>query len=349
MKKIVGIDLFCGIGGLTNGLVNAGIDIRAGFDIDETCKISFEQPLNNNPIFINKDIKTLSKKDFMEFFDDSSYKLVAGCAPCQPYSAHQKKKKTEDRMSHDSYGLIEEYLRIVKLIKPEFVVMENVANLQKDPFFETKFINFFNTNNYHIDHKIVNIAKYGAPQRRKRLLFIAVSKEIPNYKTIQIPESTNAQPQTVFDAIGNLPHLKNGMVDVSDPLHISASLEAKNLARIQVSVEGGTWRDWPSELLPECYKKESGKTYTSVYGRMNRNDVAPTLTTQFTRYGTGRYGHYEQDRAISLREGAILQTFPITYKFDSLLGITALARQIGNAVPPLAAKVIGEIFVKSTE
>nr|CAK99384.1 hypothetical c-5 cytosine-specific dna methyltransferase protein [Spiroplasma citri] len=343
-KRIVGIDLFCGIGGLTNGLVKSGIEILAGFDIDETCRKSFEQKLNNSPKFIKKDIRELEKNDLLSFFLQNTYKIIAGCAPCQPYSSHQKLKSFSERMKHDSYGLIEQYLRIVNLIKPEFVIMENVSNLKNDPFFKDNFLNYFMENNYHFDYKDVNIADYGAPQRRKRLLFIAVSKDIPNAENIMIPKKINAKSKNVFDVIGHLPIISDGSSDIKDPLHTSAKLSELNKKRIIASKEGGTWKDWPESLLLDCYKKPSGATYTSVYGRIKRTDVAPTLTTQFTRYGTGRYGHYEQNRALSLREGALLQTFPENYFFDLSLGMTSVARQIGNAVPPILAEKIGNII-----
>jgi len=350
MSKIVGIDLFCGIGGLTHGLYKAGIDIKAGFDNDQTCHKSFSQIANGSPEFICKDIKELEKRDFIKYFDNlksTDFKLVAGCAPCQPYSSHQKKKNNNDRSKHGSYGLINEYIRVVEYIKPHFVIMENVRQLDKDPLFNEKFIKYFENNNYFIDKKIVDMADYGAPQRRKRLLFLATRKDVPNYNKFTISTSKNVKKQTVFDAIGHLPKIKDGEVDKKDSLHQSSKLSRLNLERIKHSKPGGTWKDWPKELLLECYKKESGKTYTSVYGRLKKDSVSSTLTTQFTRYGTGRYGHYDQNRALSLREGAILQTFPENYEFNSELGSTIISRQIGNAVPPIFAEVLGKEIIKN--
>jgi len=349
MVKVVGIDLFCGIGGLTHGLYKAGIDIKAGFDIDETCRISFSQKENGSPEFINRDIKKINSADFKKYFKGYSekiYKLVAGCAPCQPYSSHQKNKDLNSRSKHKSYGLIKEYLRVVNIIKPEFVIMENVRELSKDPIFINEFINYFNKNNYYIDWKIVDMKNYGAPQRRKRLLFLAVNKRVKNYQLFNISSTSNNSKKTVFDTIGGLTSIKAGEVDKVDFMHQSSKLSDLNIMRIKASKENGTWKDWPKELLPNCYKKDSGKTYTSVYGRMNRYDISPTLTTQFNRYGTGRYGHYEQNRAISLREGALLQTFPINYEFDKKLGATVLARQIGNAVPPIFAEILGKEMLR---
>lgn len=350
VTKVVGIDLFCGIGGLTNGLVQSNIEIRAGFDIDETCRKSFSQKNNGFPDFVCGDIKKLGEQDFKKYFSDlkqDDYKLIAGCAPCQPYSSYQKNKDFKSRSNHKSYGLIEEYLRVVKIVEPDFVVMENVRLLIKDDVFLNQFVEYFRENNFHVDYKVVNMADYGAPQRRMRLLFLAVNKKtVKNFRDFVVHKKIkNVNKKTVFDTIGYLPKINNGEINKTDFLHQSSKLSDLNLKRIKNSREGGTWRDWPKDILPDCYKRESGSTYSSVYGRMKKHDVSPTLTTQFNRYGTGRYGHYEQDRAISLREGALLQTFPVDYEFDSSLGTTVIARQIGNAVPPIYAKVLGEMIL----
>jgi DNA (cytosine-5)-methyltransferase 1 len=244
MAKIVAIDLFCGIGGLTHGLFNAGIDVRAGFDIDKTCMKSFSQKKNGRPIFINADIKTLKEEVFQNFFSDLStgdYKMIAGCAPCQPYSAHQKNKDTISRSLHKSYGLILEYLRVVRSVNPHFVVMENVKELMKDPIFIDVFLKYFIDNNYFVDYKVVDMAKYGAPQRRKRLLFVAISKTIKNFNEFEIKESYgDGMKKTVFDAISGLPTIAAGETDLFDPLHRSSKLSDLNLKRIESSTEGGT-------------------------------------------------------------------------------------------------------------
>lgn len=349
MSKIIGIDLFCGIGGLTQGLVKAGINIKAGFDIDGSCEKSFTQKNNGSPNFIKCDIKKMNKNDFEKYFldlKDDDYKLVAGCAPCQPYSMYQKNKDHESRTKHSSYGLIIEYLKVVEYIQPDFVIMENVRELKNDQFFKNEFLSYFKDNNYFIDYKIVDMQDYGAPQRRKRLLFLATKMTIPNFTNFTINTDLVIKKKSVFDAIGHLPKINAGDIDKHDPIHQSSKLSDLNLQRIKHSIPGGTWKDWPKQLLLECYKKETGKTFTSVYGRMRADDVAPTLTTQFTRYGTGRYGHYEQDRAISLREGAILQTFPNDYVFDKSIGTTAISRQIGNAVPPIFSEILGKDLVR---
>lgn len=345
-KKIIGIDLFCGIGGLTHGLYKSGIDIRAGFDIDETCRFSFSQKINGNPEFINKDIKNLKRKDVIKYFEKDAYKLVAGCAPCQPYSLYQKRKDFISRSKHQSYGLISEYIKVVRWVNPHFVVMENVPNLKNDPYFNNEFFHFFK-DKYKICSQVVNMADYGAPQNRKRLLFVAIKKSIPFSKYFNIPKKIKNKKNNVFKAIGFLPKIQAGERSKKDYWHVSCKLSELNLKRIKESIPGGTWKDWPKEILLDCYKRLNGKSFLSVYGRLDPNKPSPTLTTHFLGYGTGRYGHYEQNRGLSVREGAILQTFPKNYKFNKKLGKTIVARQIGNAVPPLFAKIIGSELIKN--
>lgn len=333
-KKIIAVDLFCGIGGLTYGLEKTGIKVVAGIDLDESCRFAYEK--NNNVEFIHKNITELNGTDILPFYESSDIKILVGCAPCQPFSQHQKNKT--NRKFHKDWGLLYEFLRLIKEISPDIVSMENVPNLQKEEVFQF-FITSLEKEGYFINYKIQNSADCGVAQRRKRLLLLA-----SKFGKINFIERKNKWI-TVREAIGNLPNIPAKILtNLNDYIHVSSSLNFLNLMRIKNSKPGGTWDDWPEELLPKCYKKDSGKTYKSVYGRMEWEKPSPTLTTQFYNYGTGRYGHPEQDRALSLREGAILQSFPITYIFteDIKFKFTEIARQIGNAVPPKLAEYIGE-------
>jgi DNA (cytosine-5)-methyltransferase 1 len=151
---------------------------------------------------------------------------------------------------------------------------------------------------------------------------------------------------TVRDFIGNLEPIKDGEKSSKDPIHCSRKLSEINKIRIRNTPEGGGWKDWESSLLLECHKKKSGKTYSAVYGRMKWDDISPTITTEFLTYGCGRYGHPEQNRAISLREGSLLQTFPKDYKLldpSKKFSSPNLSRHIGNAVPVQ----LGQIIAKS--
>lgn len=331
--QIGAIDLFCGIGGLTHGLEKANIKVIAGIDSDESCKYAYEK--NNKSQFINKNIEEVSGDELDQLFGDTDIKILVGCAPCQPFSNHQKDK--ENRQKHKDWGLLNEFLRLIRETNPDIVSMENVPILRKEKIFNDFLIGLKNQN-YYINYGIHDAQDYGVAQRRNRLILIA-----SKYGEVNFLEY-NGKKLTVKDVIGDLPKLKSGETDKNDPIHKASKLSEINLKRIQHSTPGGSWKSWPEELLPNCYKKKSGSTYVSVYGRMSWDDVAPTLTTQFFIYGTGRYGHPEQDRPISLREGAMLQSFPKNYKFvaDNQKVLTSvLARQIGNAVPPKLGEYIG--------
>ena len=239
--------------------------------------------------------------------------------------------------------MLYQFGRLVDEVKPHIVSMENVPELENEKVF-SDFVSTLTRLGYNVTYKVVNAADYGVPQRRKRLLLLASKK-----KKISFIQPTHQQPVTVREAIGNLPPIGAGENNAIDRLHITSSLSVLNLQRIQHSVPGGSWHDWPDNLVLNCHKKEKGQTYTSVYGRMCWEDVAPTITTQFTGYGTGRFGHPEQDRALTLREGAIIQTFPEDYSFlppNEKIIIKDVSRQIGNAVPPRLGEIIGLSILK---
>jgi DNA (cytosine-5)-methyltransferase 1 len=218
--------------------------------------------------------------------------------------------------------------------------MENVPELQKQSLFYC-FLEILKNLRYHISYNIVNCPNYGIPQMRKRLVLLA-----SRFGSISLidPDYTLANYRTVRQTIGNLPTLVAGQQSLSDPLHICSNLSKINLQRIINSSQGGTWHDWDESLQLKCHKKSSGRSYGAVYGRMKWDTPSPTITTQFFGYGNGRFGHPEQNRAISLREGALLQSFPIDYEFvepQKKVNLKLVGTHIGNAVPVLLAKVIG--------
>ena len=162
------------------------------------------------------------------------------------------------------------------------------------------------------------------------------------------PTHSKQEYRTVEDIIGDLEPIAAGEIAAKDPLHRSSKLNEVNMKRIRQSKPGGTWRDWDEELLAPCHKKKTGKSYSGVYARMVADDVGPTITTQFYNYGTGRFGHPEQDRALSLREGALLQTFPSDYEFidpELPFSMKRLGTHIGNAVPVDLGVVIGRSII----
>lgn len=333
MKKIEAIDLFCGIGGLTYGLREANIDVVAGLDNDKTCRYAYEE--NNEAEYIEADIAEYDFKNMKKLFSKNSIKLLVGCAPCQPFSSHTYKVKNKQ---HDKrWNLIDYFVKAIEILQPDVISMENVRGLTKTPIFEN-FLIKINKLGYKVDYDVVYCPEYGIPQNRSRLVLIG-----SRIGEIKVPKNTHTKESyvTVGDMIRELPAIKSGEADVKDGVHKAKNLSPLNIERIRQSKPKGTWKDWDSSLLPDCYKKETGATYTSVYGRMGWDDVSPTITTQFFNYGSGRFGHPEQDRALSLREGALLQTFPKDYDFGEFTSLSTVGRQIGNAVPPRLGYVIG--------
>ena len=321
--KISVIDLFCGVGGLTCGLRKAGLNVIAGFDSDETCKFAYEY--NNQAKFITSDISSINSYDIQKFYNKGDIKVLVGCAPCQTFSRQTNKYK--DRTKDKKWNLLKYYAKHIENIQPDIISMENVPELVKFDIFQY-FVDKLNSNGYYVSFQIVDCSKYGLPQKRRRLVLLA--SKLGEIKLL--PPAKNQKFRTVASAIKNLKPLKNGEQDSEDPLHRCAKLTDINVKRIKQSLPGGTWKDWDKKLLPECYKKASGKSYSAVYGRMRWDVPSPTMTTQFYIYGTGRFGHPEQNRALSLREGALLQTFPANYKFinSDEYSLKVIGRHIGN-------------------
>jgi DNA (cytosine-5)-methyltransferase 1 len=165
---------------------------------------------------------------------------------------------------------------------------------------------------------------------------------------ITMIKPTLKKPKTVRQAIGRLRSLRAGEAAPRDKLHVSSTLSEKNLKRIRASRPGGTWRDWPEHLIADCHRAESGRTYSGVYGRMEWDKPAPTMTTQCYGFGNGRFGHPEQDRAITLREAAIIQSFPRDYVFipdGCEVSFKVLGRLIGNAVPVDLGRAIARSII----
>ena len=223
---------------------------------------------------------------------------------------------------------------------PDVVSMENVPELQRHEVY-TDFRKKLITLGYTVSSSEVYCPNYGVPQQRTRLvLFASLHGEI----SMVAKTHSAADYLTVRSAIGTLPPLDAGGLSSVNPLHRTSSLSPINLLRIRHSRPGGTWRDWPHSLVANCHRKKTGKTYPGVYGRMEWDRPAPTVTTQFYGFGNGRFGHPAQDRGLSLREGALLQSFPPSYAFGKCTDdyhFKTIGRLIGNAVPVRLGEVIG--------
>lgn len=325
------IDFFCGAGGLTNGLREAGIHVVAGYDKDTTCKETYA---NNNlgATFCSGDIKELTA-DGLEMENAGPW-LFAACAPCQPFSAQRRASK-----AHEDATLLSHLGRLVATAHPSYVLVENVPGIAKVPGFSTfrRFLKVLSENGYRYTFGVLDAKHFGVPQTRRRLVLLASREGIPS-----LPPPTHGTKRddlcTVRDAIGRFPPIEAGETDGEIANHVAARISRRNMERLRnTPADGGDRLCWPERLVLDCHKKTSG--YTDVYGRMAWDRPAPTLTGKCNSISNGRYGHPEQHRAISLREAASIQTFPDDYVFYGLSG--QVARQVGNAVPVEFAKVLG--------
>ncbi len=323
------IDLFCGVGGLTHGFIKEGLNVVAGIDFDKSCEYAFKT--NNNCAFIHKDIAQLKSSELKALYPKGKRKILVGCAPCQPFSRINKKSATSD----NKYKLLYSFGKLAKDLKPDIISMENVPQLAK--FNSGKilddFINLLKEEGYYVNTYVVEAADYGVPQKRRRLILLA--SLLGDVKLIP-PIYDSGSHLTVKSAIGHLECIGDGEASKNDPLHRARKLNDITKRRVIATPEGGTWRDWPQDLILACHKKDKGRDFGSVYGRLHWDKPSVTLTTFCTGLSNGRYGHPEQHRAISAREAALLQTFPENYDFiDAKAGFSmaTISRHIGNAVP----------------
>jgi DNA (cytosine-5)-methyltransferase 1 len=336
-KAYAVVDLFCGVGGLTHGFVKEKFSVKAGIDFDDSCQYAYEK--NNGVKFIKADLTEHPPEEIASLFPDGSLKILVGCAPCQAFSTY-----TQGQKKNNKWKLLYSFGEIISVVQPDVISMENVFNLTnyKNGQVFCDFLSVLYANDYYVTFDVVNAQDYGVPQRRNRLILFA-----SKFGAIKIPKKSHygKQIKTVRHAIGMLPAIHDGQPHEKDLLHRARKLSPLNLKRIRATRPGGGWQQWEEDLVLECHKKESGKSYRSVYGRMVWDDVSPTLTTQCTGYGNGRFGHPEQDRAISLREAAILQSFPRKYDFinpDGEFHPSIIEKHIGNAVPVRLGKVIAK-------
>jgi DNA (cytosine-5)-methyltransferase 1 len=337
LPEIRAIDLFCGVGGLTHGLMRGGIKVVAGIDVDTSCRFAYEA--NNRAEFVEADVSAIDPAMLNEGFAGAPFSLLAGCAPCQPFSTYSQGDRA--RKEQKDWELVAAFGRLVEKAQPDFVTMENVPSLARHQVFE-RFLSCLD--GYGVVWGTVECERIGIPQTRKRFVLLASRFGTDG---LSLPAATADTP-TVRKTIHSLPALRSGEASSSDPLHSACKLSETNLKRIRASRPGGTWRDWPDDLRAACHAKSTGSTYPSVYGRMEWDEPAPTITTQCFGYGNGRFGHPEQDRAITLREAAMLQTFPAEYAFlppGAKVNFSKLGRLIGNAVPVRLGEAIAESFL----
>lgn len=360
-KKLYAIDLFSGCGGVTSGLKKAGIDVRAAVEINDIAVETYKE--NNSEVaVIRKDIRDVSGDELKKIAQISEREmlLLVACPPCQGFSTIRRGGENDERNQ-----LVFEYLRLVKEIKPEFILMENVAGMSKGKGKKTFQKAYKELETYYeCIYDILNAADYGVPQTRRRLVLHGIRKDIfETWKDkglkVDLPKQTHINPShkqencelhewKKANVILGLPVIQAGETCVQDNVynHVSNRMAEINIKRIQyIRKHGGNRICLPEELALSCHKGKSG--HTDVYGIMDMNKPSPTITGGCMHYSKGRFGHPYQDRALSAREAARLQSFDDSYIFHG--NNSQIALQIGNAVPVELAKASGVYFAKLFE
>jgi DNA (cytosine-5)-methyltransferase 1 len=346
MTKYKAVDFFCSGGGMSYGMQQAGIKILAGIDFDKNCEETYKANIKDAE-FIYADVfdlkgQELEEKTAIKKNDDNL--ILIGCSPCQFWSiintTREKSKKSKD--------LLKEFRRFVEYFNPGYVVVENVPGVfrRKEESGLDDFIIWLKKNNYKVHFKVHEVSEYGVPQHRTRFTLIAnrvTGKEVE-------PIKAEGKKITVRDVLGEqngFPKIEAGYKDNTPFMHTVAGLKEINIKRLELTEKnGGTRLAYVnSELAPKCHRnKKDG--FKDTYGRMCWDKPSPTITTKFFSISNGRFAHPEENRAISLREGAVLQSFPTDYVFKTT-SIANTARMIGNAVPPKYAEAIGKAIINS--
>ncbi len=343
-RGIVLADFFSGCGGTARGFADAGVRPVFATDWDEEAVQTFR--LNFPTVeAVQRDIRKLKVDEVASVMPpaDEAVRLLAGCAPCQPFAGHRNAATGQDERSE----LVLELLRFVEAVCPQLVFVENVPGMRRASKSNGPLMEFIEVleKTHHVALDTISCADYGVPQTRSRLVLIASSFDLGE---IEFPVPTHGptteQPhRTVRDAIHSLPHDVKGPDAAKVSSHRAMRLTHLNRERIEATPEGGDRRNWPKHLWPDCHRAGfSG--HTDVYGRLSWDKPAPTLTTKCISYSNGRFGHPSEHRALTAREAARLQTFADSFEFAG--GLTSQARQIGNAVPVLLARQFGQRFVE---
>jgi DNA (cytosine-5)-methyltransferase 1 len=347
-KTLKAVDFFCGGGGMSYGMQQAGIKVLAGIDYEINCKETYEANIKGAQ-FIHENVFDLKEADLAEKLDlkqNDNELILIGCSPCQYWSIIN----TDKNKSMQSKNLLIEFKRFVEYLNPGYVVVENVPGVlrKKGESGLEDFIQWLKNNEYTVHFDIHNVNDYGVPQSRKRFTLIAnrVSK-----KELEPVKKEGSKP-VLKDYIGELkgfPKVKAGHVDDSDLMHTVAGLSENNLKRLALTAHNGgnrlSWSKVKDLQIPTYEGRDD--IFLDSYGRLFWDKPSPTITTKFFSISNGRFAHPEEDRALSLREGAVLQSFPKNYLFKTK-AVADTARIIGNAVPPEYAKRIGKAIKAST-
>ncbi|QDL99515.1 DNA cytosine methyltransferase [Rhodopseudomonas palustris] len=389
MPAFLAIDMFCGAGGTTRGLLDAGGYVIAGIDKDPKCERTYTENNGNftldrkPPYFFCRDIfpkseqhpegQQLKLRKELGALIERYRRLAPGvplmfaiCAPCQPFTTLARKELSQSRIARrrNDRNLLSEALKFVREFSPDIVLSENVAGIS-DPKFGGIWADFssgLRRANYAVGSEVVCASRFGVPQYRKRSILVAVRKDkakcgLAKELTLRLPTSDPLRTEVaVKAAIGHFPSLEAGELHDRIPNHRARALSPVNLQRIASAPPGASNSYLATtkfgDLSLPCHRRAAKKLkvscFTDVYTRMSPDRPSPTITTKCHSISNGRFGHYDvsQNRGISLREAAVLQSFPEDYVFHPMHEVEGVARMIGNAVPPLLARSFAEFSLK---
>jgi len=329
--ELISIDLFSGVGGLTQGLHKAGFQTKLAFEVDEIASKAYKLNHRKTEV-ITADIRNVSIKDVRNKLNGQTIHLLAGCPPCQGFSSIRRLNKpspVEDQRN----GLISEFVRFVKELRPYTFMMENVPGLALYESFADALLEIEDAGYFKPNWKIVNIKDYGVPQSRKRLVLVG-SRLAP----LAVAQPNNKR-RTVRQVIGKLPDPENS----KDPLHKIFPTHTDRIKSLikDIPKDGGSRKDLGVKRQLKCHQKDN-IGFNDVYGRLRWDDYSTTITGGCLNPSKGRFLHPEQDRCISAREASMLQSFPKTYKFPLDAPKAKIALMIGNALPPVFSKIQAE-------
>lgn len=322
MDKYKAVDLFAGCGGLSEGMRRSGFDVRVAIEIDANAASAYKMNHPDTEV-LQRDIYKVKAREVLELLGNGKLHLLAGCPPCQGFSSVRKlnrRRSTRDKRNK----LVMEYLRFVEELKPLTIMMENVPGIV-DYYLFRKLIRRLKELGYFIKFDIVNVKDYGVPQRRRRLVLVGSL-----LGQIDIAKPTN-EMVTVREAIGSMETIDK----TNDPLHKIVVKHTEKIKRMlpMIPKNGGGRKDLPEEYRLKCHSKEK-VGFDDIYGRLRWDDYANTITGGCLNPSKGRFLHPEEDRVITPREAALIQTFPLDYKFPIGISKTSLASMIGEALPP---------------
>jgi DNA (cytosine-5)-methyltransferase 1 len=349
LKKVnyIGIDLFAGAGGMSVGASSVGIDVKVAIEIDKNAAITYQANYPDT-IVLNEDIRKVQLSDYIIRKKTNDIRILFGGPPCKGFSTSNQKTRSK---KNDDNWLFKEYLRIAKQLKPDWVIVENVKGIieTENGYFFDKINSQLCQLGYTTEYAILNAADFGVPQIRNRV-FIVGSLHGQRY---QFPKPTAKQHLTVFDAISDLPALSNGAsFDAMEYKHEAQSVYQKKLRRnstkstnnlvtrnakfvidrYQHIPQGGNWQNIPDHLMKNY--KDFTRCHTGIYHRLRYEQPSVVIGN----YRKNMLVHPKEDRGLSVREAARIQSFPDTFRFFGSIGFQQ--EQVGNSVPPILAKAI---------